>query len=76
MDPTDNLHSLNKREEELRSESLAAFEKQADLRDHWEIVAEAMNAIYAFAHDHEHSSDNELRALATRARPALELRGG
>jgi hypothetical protein len=23
-------------------------------------VAEAMNAIYAFTHDHEHGSDNEL----------------
>lgn len=31
-----------------------------ELADHWELVAEAMNVIYAFTHDHVHQSDNEL----------------
>jgi hypothetical protein len=44
----------------LRARSLAFIEADAALSDHWNLVAEAMNAIYAFTHDHEHGSDNEL----------------
>jgi len=39
------------REEQLRARSVAAIEANATLCDHWNSVAEAMNAIYAFAHD-------------------------
>src|ERR1700758_4153179 len=60
MAATDNLTSLHKHEEELRARSLAAIEADAPLSDHWSLVAEAMNAIYAFTHDHIHGSENEL----------------
>ena len=60
MAATDNLTSLHKHEEELRARSLAAIEADAPLSDHWNLVAEAMNAIYAFTHDHAHESENEL----------------
>lgn len=60
MTATDNLTSLHKHEEELRARSLAAIEADAGLSDHWNLVAEAMNAIYAFIHDHLHESENEL----------------
>ena len=60
MAATDNLTSLHQHEEQLRARSLAAFEADAALSDHWNLVAEAMGAIYAFSHDHVHESENEL----------------
>jgi len=60
MAATDNLASLHNHEEELRAKSLAAIEADAALSDHWNLVAEAMNAIYAFTHDHVHGSEDEL----------------
>jgi hypothetical protein len=60
VDSTDNLISLHKHEEELRAQSLAEIKASADLSEHWSLVAEAMNAIYAFSHDHPHASENEL----------------
>jgi len=54
MAATDNLTSLHKHEEALRARSLAAID--AD----WNLVAEAMNAVYAFTHDHAYGSENEL----------------
>jgi hypothetical protein len=60
MIATDNLTSLHKHEEELRVRSLAAIKGNAALSDHWHLVAEAMNVIYAFTHDHAHGSENEL----------------
>jgi len=60
MATTDNLTSLHKHEEELRAKSLAAIEADAALSEHWNLVGEAMNAIYAFTHDHAHGSENEL----------------
>jgi hypothetical protein len=60
MAASDNLTSLHKHEEELRARSLAAIEADAALSDHWNLVAEAMAAIYAFSHDHDHESENEL----------------
>ncbi len=60
MSASDNLKSMHKREEELRSKSLDEIRANGDLTDHWELVAEAMNVIYAFTHDHAHHSDNEL----------------
>jgi hypothetical protein len=55
-----NLTSLHKHEEELRARSLAVIEADAHLSDHWNLVGEAMNAIYVFTHDHAHGSDKEL----------------
>lgn len=60
MAATDNLTSLHKHEEELRARTLAAIDADAALSDHWNLVGEAMNAIYAFTHDHAHGSENEL----------------
>jgi hypothetical protein len=57
---TDNLFSLHRHEEQLRASSLSAIEADATLRDHWNMLAEAMNVIYAFTHDHVHGSENEL----------------
>jgi hypothetical protein len=55
----DNLTSLHKHEEELRARSVTAIVADAALSDHWNLVSEAMNAIYAFTHDHIHGSENE-----------------
>lgn len=60
MTPTDNLTSLHDQEEKLRERSVAALEVDDALTAHWTLVAEAMNAIYAFTHDHVHGSENEL----------------
>jgi hypothetical protein len=60
MTTTDNLASLHQHEEGVRARSLAAIEADAALSDHWSLVAEAMNAIYVFTHDHPHESENEL----------------
>ena len=46
MAATDNLISLHAGEEQLRTRSLAAIEGDAALSDHWNLVAEAMNAIF------------------------------
>jgi hypothetical protein len=56
----DNLISLHKFEEELRAKAVAAIEADPALSEHWNFVAEAMNAIYAFTHDHVHGSEDEL----------------
>jgi hypothetical protein len=56
----DNLKSLHEHEEQLRATSLATIETDTALQDHWNMLAEAMNAIYVFAHDHVHGSENEL----------------
>jgi hypothetical protein len=60
IDPTDNLHTLHRQEEELREQSLSFIQSHENLRDHWALVSEAMNLFYAFSHDHEHGSGDEL----------------
>src|ERR1700736_6512156 len=60
MATTDNLTSLHNHEEELRARSLAAIDADVALSAHWNLIGEAMNAIYAFTHDHAHGSENEL----------------
>jgi hypothetical protein len=60
MTTTDNLTSLHKHEETLRARSADTIGGNAPLSDHWNLVREAMNAIYAFVHDHPHGSENEL----------------
>jgi len=57
---SDNLITLHEHEERLRAQSLDAIKADAALSDHWTLVAEAMNAIYAFTYDHVHGSDDEL----------------
>jgi hypothetical protein len=47
-EPTDNIDRLHAHEEQLR------VAKRDGLSDHWQLVQEAMNVIYAFSHDHEH----------------------
>jgi hypothetical protein len=60
MIATDNLTSLHRLEEELRAKSVTAIDADPALSEHWTFVAEAMNAIYAFTHDHDHGSEDEL----------------
>jgi hypothetical protein len=60
MVASQNLRSLHRHEEELRAKGLEVIDARADLRDHFELISEAMNVIYAFSHDHVHQSDNEL----------------
>jgi hypothetical protein len=60
MTATDNLASLHDHEEKLRAQSLEVIKADVALSDHWNLVGEAMNAIYAFTHDHVHESENEL----------------
>jgi hypothetical protein len=60
MSAIDNLTSLHEHEEKLRVRSVAAIEGDAALSDHWHLVAEALNVIYAFTHDHSPGSENEL----------------
>jgi hypothetical protein len=44
--------SKKRREEQLRASSLATITADVALSDHWNLVAEAMNAIWSFTHDH------------------------
>lgn len=60
MAATDNLTSLHEYEEELRARSQAAIALDVTLSDHLDVVAEAMNVIYAFSHDHVCGSEDEL----------------
>jgi hypothetical protein len=50
----DNLNGLHGEEELLRAESLALIEKNDALKDHYRLVAEAMNLVFAFTNQHEH----------------------
>jgi hypothetical protein len=60
MAATENLIALYNLEEQLRATSLAVIQADADLSEHWYLVAEATTAIYAFSHDHVHVSEDEL----------------
>jgi hypothetical protein len=60
MHPTDNLKSLHAHEEACRANSLAFIKADPKLSDHWIVVSEAMNVIYAFSRQHAHRSDDEL----------------
>ena len=55
-----NLLSLHKHEEEIRANSLALIDKDTDLREHLSMIHCAMAIIYALAHDHANTSDDEL----------------
>ncbi|MEA2885668.1 MAG: hypothetical protein QOD11_28 [Bradyrhizobium sp.] len=56
----DNLVMLHEHEEKLRVDSLSLIATRTDLTDHLNLLREAMNVIYAFAHDHVQGSDDEL----------------
>jgi hypothetical protein len=58
--PKENFDKLHEHEEQLRVESLALIAKRVDLTDHWKLVQEAMNVIFAFVNEHVHVSDDEL----------------
>jgi hypothetical protein len=60
MKAADNLVGLHRFEENLRVNSLAAIDADPAMSDHWNFIAEAMNAIHAFTHDHVHRSEDEL----------------
>jgi hypothetical protein len=60
MAATGYLISLHDGEEQLRARSLAVIQAEADLSEHWNLIAEAMNVIYALSHDHVHGSEDEL----------------
>jgi hypothetical protein len=66
MGSTDNLTSLHNHEEELRARSLAAIEADTALSDHWHLVSEAMNVIYAFTHDRAVGSMTEFKQIVGR----------
>ena len=57
---TDNLSSLHEEEEKLRARQLALIDGREPLRDHFNVIREAMNLIYGLTHDHPHKSDDEL----------------
>jgi len=56
----ENIKTLHAHEEKLRAQSLELIKKDNELSTHWEMIAEAMNVIYAFSHDHVHQSEDEL----------------
>jgi hypothetical protein len=58
--PKDNIVMLHEHEEKLRIQSLTLIAKRADLTDHWKLIQEAMNVIFAFVNEHPHGSDDEL----------------
>lgn len=60
MGPMLNLRTLHGEEEKLRERSLALINQRPELFDHLAIVAEAMDVIWAFSHDHTRESEDEL----------------
>lgn len=56
----ENLMSLHKHEEEIRADSLALISESSSLRDHLSMIHGAMAIIYALAHDHTNTTDDEL----------------
>jgi hypothetical protein len=56
----ENLSSLHKHEEEIRTNSLKLINDKPDLRDHLSMIHGAMAIIYALAHDHTNATDDEL----------------
>src|SRR5207302_8090979 len=59
----ENFTSLHKHEEQIRVDSLRLIEKNENLNDHLEMIHRSMAIIYALAHDHAKTSDDELTIL-------------
>jgi hypothetical protein len=55
-----NLGSLRAEEERIHTESLPLIEKTENLRDHLSMIHGTMAILYALAHDHANTSDDEL----------------
>jgi hypothetical protein len=60
MEPLDNLATLHVEEERLRGVHLEQIANDEPLRDHIYLIREAMNILWALAHDHTNRSDDEL----------------
>lgn len=56
----ENLISLHKHEEQIRTDSLRLVESHEDLSDHLAMIHGSMAIIYALAHDHAKATDDEL----------------
>jgi hypothetical protein len=57
---SNNLMTLHGEEERLRAETLARIERKKELKDHFYIIAEAMNMFWGLTHEHPHKNDDEL----------------
>jgi hypothetical protein len=55
-----NLTSLHKHEEQIRIDSLRLIEKHQNFSDHLAMIHRSMAIIYALAHDHANTTDDEL----------------
>jgi hypothetical protein len=55
-----NLERLHEFEESLRPQNLALIEKSESLKDHLQVVGEAMNVLHGFTKDHVHRTADEL----------------
>jgi hypothetical protein len=56
----ENLLSLHKHEEQIRTDSLALIERNGNLSDHFSMIHGSMAIVYALAHDHVNANDDEL----------------
>jgi hypothetical protein len=56
----ENLESLHKQEERLRTESLVAINADAELKEHLRIVEVSLDTIHAFTILHENRTKDEL----------------
>lgn len=56
----ENLISLHKHEEQIRVDSLHLIEAHHPLSDHLAMIHRSMEMIYALAHDHANTTDDEL----------------
>src|SRR2546423_240343 len=56
----ENLATLHKHEEQLRADSLRLIEQHQNLSDHLEMIHGSMAIIYALAHDHANTTEDEL----------------
>ena len=53
-----NLAKLHEYEESLRPQNLALIESDANRREHFKLVGEAMSVLHGFTRDHVHKSDD------------------
>lgn len=56
----ENFTSLHKEEEQIRVDSLRLIERDVSLSDHLAMIHESMDIIYALAHDHDNTTEDEL----------------
>jgi len=56
----DNLESLHREEERLRTDALLAINADSALKDHMDIIHASMDVIFTFTHEHKKQTDDEL----------------